>query len=78
LIGAVGIEPTTFGLKVGLSIFPLFRISELRSRCLVEFQLFGLFQGNFRTFSVPSEPESNKPRLNVLSEPLEIRAALCV
>jgi len=29
LVGAVGIEPTTFGLKVCLSLFPLFGISDL-------------------------------------------------
>ena len=53
LVGAVGIEPTTFGLKVCLSLFPLFGISDLHSGYSVELRLFGLFWGVFRTFSVP-------------------------
>jgi hypothetical protein len=54
LVGAVGIEPTTFGLKVGLSLFPSCGISELHSRCSVELRLFGLIGGVLRTFSVPN------------------------
>jgi hypothetical protein len=53
LVGAVGIEPTTFGLKVCVSLLQLFGIRELRSRYLVELRLFGLFWGVLRTFSVP-------------------------
>jgi hypothetical protein len=52
MVGAVGIEPTTFGLKVWLSLFLLFGINELRSRCSVELRLFGLICGFLRTFSV--------------------------
>jgi len=54
LVGAVGIEPTTFGLKVWLSLFPLFGISDLHLGYSVELRLFGLFWGGFRTFSVPN------------------------
>jgi hypothetical protein len=52
LVGAVGIEPTTFGLKVWFSLFQLFGISDLHSRYSVLLRLFGLFRGVFRTFSV--------------------------
>jgi hypothetical protein len=45
LVGAVGIEPTTFGLKVCLSLFPLFGINDLHSHYSVELPLFGLFWG---------------------------------
>src|SRR6202041_412626 len=48
LVGAVGIEPTTFGLKVCLSQFQLFGISDLRSRCSVVLRLSGLIWGVFR------------------------------
>jgi len=54
LVGAVGIEPTTFGLKVCVSLFQLFGLNDLRYRHSVEFWLFGLIQGVIRTFSVQS------------------------
>jgi hypothetical protein len=55
LVGAVGIEPTTFGLKVRVSSLRSFGINELHSGCLVELRLFGLVRDVFRTFSVPPE-----------------------
>ena len=55
LVGAVGIEPTTFGLKVCVSLLQLFGINNLTSRYLVELRLFGLFRAVLRTFSVLAE-----------------------
>src|ERR1039458_3297786 len=53
LVGAVGVEPTTNGLKVSLSAFSLFGINDLRSGCSVQLRLFGLIWSVLRTFSVP-------------------------
>jgi len=55
LVGAVGIEPTTNGLKVALPLFRLCGISELHPHRLVELRLI---QGILRTSSVLQEQRS--------------------
>jgi hypothetical protein len=59
MVGAVGIEPTTFGLKVWFSQFRLFGISDLRSGCSVVLPLSGLIQSVLRTFSVPMATQTH-------------------
>ncbi len=52
LVDVTGIEPATPCLQIKSSVFWLFGISDLRSRCSVELRLFGLIWGVLRTFSV--------------------------